>query len=338
MTPSTPGRGPTTPKTSPSKPQLTTAISYATKPPVCVLKVCDIEELLGYIPGNIIGWIEKDGRTGASSEEEVAHVFDQVEEGVTVHISCNNCTCSEGMLQCTNNVCKGCAYSTWSQWTACSKGCDVGNRIRSRKRLIKKGTADCNLPTEETSDCNFIPCEESPSWMPWATWESCSASCDVGYQRRTRKCQNKLEVISECLGVGVQIQACGLERCSNERVCTGGKVWSDCANECPLHCADYKAGRGVCQESDTCVPGCRCPENTLEQDGKCVKKEQCFCHDKYGTAVLENFETSSHAICEKWLVSIVHLYLFQSLYCGHARKILLLSPTLEPDHNNNNPF
>ena len=84
--------------------------------------------------------------------------------------------------------------------------------------------------------------------------------------------------------------------------CSGGKIWTDCANKCPLTCTDYKVSTEVCQESDTCVPGCRCPEGMLEENGNCVDVKKCFCHDKDGSTVLENFEAKSESSCKKWSV------------------------------------
>lgn len=57
---------------------------------VCILLPCDIDAMLGYMPGDVIGWVEKDGKAGVSSDQEVAHALDQIEDGVTVHVSCNN--------------------------------------------------------------------------------------------------------------------------------------------------------------------------------------------------------------------------------------------------------
>lgn len=57
---------------------------------VCKLTACDIDSMLGFMPGEVIGWIEKDGITGASSDEETAYANDQISEGVTVFVYCNN--------------------------------------------------------------------------------------------------------------------------------------------------------------------------------------------------------------------------------------------------------
>lgn len=65
---------------------------------------------------------------------------------------------------------------------------------------------------------------------------------------------------------------------------------------------DYKVSVDVCQESDTCVPGCRCPDGMLEENGNCVDVKNCFCHDKDGTTVLDNFEAKSEFSCQKWSV------------------------------------
>ena len=56
----------------------------------CKLNPCDIDSMLGFMPGEVIGWIEKDGINGASSDEETAYASDEIGEGVTVFVYCNN--------------------------------------------------------------------------------------------------------------------------------------------------------------------------------------------------------------------------------------------------------
>jgi hypothetical protein len=37
-----------------------------------------------------VGWLEKDGVAGFSSEDEGVGLGDMVEDGVTLHVTCNN--------------------------------------------------------------------------------------------------------------------------------------------------------------------------------------------------------------------------------------------------------
>ena len=57
--------------------------------------VADMDDLLENFPDmevegdSVVGWIEKDGEPGKTSDDEVFHVNDFLEEGVDLHIECN---------------------------------------------------------------------------------------------------------------------------------------------------------------------------------------------------------------------------------------------------------
>lgn len=49
------------------------------------------------------------------------------------HADCNNCSCTDGQLLCTNQSCQSsCVWSSWSSWASCSVSCGQGQRTRYR--------------------------------------------------------------------------------------------------------------------------------------------------------------------------------------------------------------
>ena len=54
--------------------------------------------------------------------------------------------------------------------------------------------------------------------------------------------------------------------------CPGGKEWQDCGTLCPLTCDNYNFTSSC---PDQCVPGCFCPEGTVDFNGVCVDPSIC---------------------------------------------------------------
>uniref|UniRef100_A0A8C7VBG6 SCO-spondin n=1 Tax=Oryzias sinensis TaxID=183150 RepID=A0A8C7VBG6_9TELE len=145
-------------------------------------------------------------------------------------VDCNNCSCSDGKLLCSNHSCQlACVWSSWSSWAQCSVSCGQGQRTRYRSLVPETEGADCNFEevqhklcnqghcpslcllneqeldlgdtwlqgeceqcicTPEGVYCQDIDCRVDGRWTPWSVWADCSVTCGGGTHVRTRACIN----------------------------------------------------------------------------------------------------------------------------------------------------
>ncbi|XP_037550324.1 SCO-spondin-like [Nematolebias whitei] len=145
-------------------------------------------------------------------------------------VSCNNCSCSEGQLLCTNHSCQtSCVWSSWSSWATCSVSCGQGQRTRYRSLIPDGERTDCHFEEVQHKSCNpgscpplclldrrelsvgdtwlpgeckqctctpegvycqDIDCRVDGDWTPWSVWSDCSVTCGQGTHVRTRACIN----------------------------------------------------------------------------------------------------------------------------------------------------
>lgn len=100
------------------------------------------------------------------------------------------------MVPCNTAPCPGeepvdCVWDNWGSWTACPVTCNGGEMSRQRTVRLeaKRGGTPCNTSsTTQVAKCNARPCTEPEYcvWASWSSWDSCSATCDGGSQKRRR--------------------------------------------------------------------------------------------------------------------------------------------------------
>ncbi|XP_053349644.1 SCO-spondin [Clarias gariepinus] len=76
-------------------------------------------------------------------------------------VDCNNCSCVDGVLSCTNLTCAGkssCSWSSWSNWASCSVTCGEGQRTRFRSLIPETPDADCQFEEVQHKPCDPGPC------------------------------------------------------------------------------------------------------------------------------------------------------------------------------------
>ncbi|XP_068091514.1 SCO-spondin-like isoform X2 [Hyperolius riggenbachi] len=197
----------------------------------------------------------------------------EYEPGAALRIGCNNCTCVNGSFSCTDLLCP--VYGPWSEWGPCSVSCGGGHRWRSRS-CTERGPegASCGNEVREVEECNKDPCPASCVISEWSAWSDCSTSCGGGISERNRTVLIPADPGGELCPTSLILhRTCNSHNCTPE--CPDGQVYSDCANSCPLTCADLQP-ETTCL-SETCEPGCSCPPGQVLQDGACVTPEGCMC-------------------------------------------------------------
>ncbi|XP_058879421.1 SCO-spondin [Acipenser ruthenus] len=179
--------------------------------------------------------------------------------------SCNNCTCSQGEMVCGTTPCPmDCGWSAWTQWSSCSKTCDVGTRRRYRSGTNPPaafGGRECPGSSVDMDFCSLQSCKGV--WSEWASWSECTVPCGGGYRNRTR------------IGTGSrssEYASCNVLPCGNVSSCPSDRQWKACADD-HVTCADLSLD----SVNKTCEPGCYCPEGTLLQNLECVPVSKCQC-------------------------------------------------------------
>lgn len=253
----------------------TTTFQTTTAKP-CVFNKEVFVQNFGYQPADVIGYVNKDNDDSVISESEKIYVGDSLDDGVVVIINgCSNCSCTDGYMNCQIGSCEECTYQSWSEWSQCSKPCGIGRRERTRILTTTLTPDHCKETLIETEDCNTEPCPTTtPVCEAWSEWSACTAvNCKPGTKSRTRDCAGNMDFENEaCFKLD--------ENCTNVN-CTENEEYVNCSGvvtNCPLTCLDLR-NPGSCVEPDDCQPACHCkPGYVKNDDGICVKEEECPCY------------------------------------------------------------
>lgn len=153
----------------------------------------------------------------------------------------------------------------------------------------------CTTATPTTSYTTVPICK-----TPWSSWSQCPTDECNATMTRTREC-NMTDPNCKCkTPVTTEVAPCN--QCTtpgrpSSTFCPDPLVMN-CYNMCNDTCRYHQDPECVLT-GDDCLLRCKCPEGYLEDDnGQCVKKEQCSCYHN-GTAYPPGFNITYPDRCEQ---------------------------------------
>ncbi|XP_052276445.1 coadhesin-like isoform X1 [Dreissena polymorpha] len=127
-------------------------------------------------------------------------------------------------------------WADWSSWSSCAITCGSTTQARTRTCTNPPPTnhgKNCVGPSTDYKSCVRDSCPVDGGWGTWATWGSCSASCGVALQHRTRYCDNPPPARSgdHCFGDSLDYRICILQGCTDGGWTTWS-TWGTCSASC----------------------------------------------------------------------------------------------------------
>ncbi|MEE6467583.1 hypothetical protein FKM82_007315 [Ascaphus truei] len=224
------------------------------------------------------GLLEQDGACVPASHCECTDTHGQSwTPGSYVQENCNNCTCSDGHLACTNQTCltSDCKWSQWSTWSQCSVTCGSGLQTRFRSSTSGSPSKACQASETQTRPCYQGTC---PQLCP-----------HQGVERRI----GDVWLVGECQQCICTPEGnyCQDIECRVDGGWTPWSPWSDCPVTCGAGvqirtraCIDPppRNNGSVCQGPDTERQECT---NRLCEGGWCDWSDWSPCSRTCGTGI-----------------------------------------------------
>lgn len=132
-------------------------------------------------------------------------------------------------------------YSSWSNFSICSKTCGNGTTERLRNcsnPVPKNGGKNCSLlgPSKEITTCNEFPCAIHGNFSSWSIFSVCSKSCGNGTKTRTRNCSNPFPkhggTNCSLLGPVIEVRNCNVFPCPIHGNYSSWSNFSSCSKSC----------------------------------------------------------------------------------------------------------
>uniref|UniRef100_A0A0G4F982 WSC domain-containing protein n=1 Tax=Chromera velia CCMP2878 TaxID=1169474 RepID=A0A0G4F982_9ALVE len=205
-----------------------------------------------------------------------------------------------------NEACPGlppcpvdCEVGEWSEWSSCSATCgDKGVRFQTQSvtQKAEHGGEACPPLQKKVGECEPLdPCPVDCEVTGWGPWESCSASCGGGSQKRHKEIVRKAEGAGEpCpLPAGLsESRPCNQDPCPVDCQMSPWEPWGECSVSCGEGTQERSRkvlveaaaggaaceeviGQRECSERECYVPKCIYSEWT--EWGECVYSHNGGC-------------------------------------------------------------
>lgn len=179
--------------------------------------------------------------------------------------ACNDIACP---------VKQDCRWDDWSAYSACSVTCGSGQMSRARnvRQIGKNGGQLCDKKESmQVAACNTQPCPSNARdclFSTWGEWHTCSVSCGIGTQLRTRMLMvDSTEGGLPCNGLLQSFRDCNLGRCIPKPAiaCLWSiwSAWSACTSLCNGHRERNRAiqrfasnGGKTCDGAERAIAAC----------------------------------------------------------------------------------
>ncbi|XP_052239423.1 coadhesin-like [Dreissena polymorpha] len=122
---------------------------------------------------------------------------------------------SEDYKSCVHKPCRG--WGPWSEWSSCSSTSGVGIQHRNRSWYSWPSfTSIDDLCDGDYTDVQIcMPSAFDGGWTQWSSWSTCSVTCGIGLNQRTRSCTNPRPSTfgHHCEGPNIDVAICNKQHC-----------------------------------------------------------------------------------------------------------------------------
>jgi len=148
---------------------------------------------------------------------------------------------------CNTHLCPvDCIYSAYTAFGSCSLSCGSGTKTRTRSvaSLEQYGGKKCTV-FKNTDFCNTQKCPIDCKVTEWNDWETCSVSCALGSQKRSRTIASREKYGGKTCPTLSDSQNCNRGPCPIHCETSMWSKWTTCTHSCGVKTGTTKRARSI---------------------------------------------------------------------------------------------